>query len=166
MPRLSTLSERRLLQSSVAVLALVPVLAGAAGVVFGLGAFGVHDDLPLGGDSHVRYLSGLVLAIGLGFWSTVPGIEVQGARFRMLTGLVLIGGLARLYAVARYGVPPRPMLAALVMELAVTPGLAIWRESVGRKLAHCPARAHTLRGRFLDEAARATPSPCNGATKA
>ena len=36
---LSPIRERCLLQSAVAVLALVPVLAGAAGVVWGLGAF-------------------------------------------------------------------------------------------------------------------------------
>jgi uncharacterized protein DUF4345 len=60
----------------------------------------------------------------------VPRIEAQGDRFRLLTGLVLIGGLARLYALARYGVPGLTMLAALVMELVVTPALAIWRERV------------------------------------
>jgi len=134
MRRLSPARERRLLQSSVAALALVPVMAGAGGVFCGLGALGLKVDLSLAGDSHVRYLSGLILAIGLGFWTTVPRIECQGARFRVLTGLVLIGGLARLYALARYGVPPRSMLVALAMELAVTPGLAIWRETLERKL--------------------------------
>jgi hypothetical protein len=134
MLRLLPSSERRLLQSAVAALALVPIVAGAGGVACGLGVLGVQAELSLAGDSHVRYLSGLILAIGLGFWSTVPRIESQGARFRVLTGLVLVGGLARLYALARYGVPPRSMLVALTMELAVTPGLAIWRESLERKL--------------------------------
>lgn len=166
MPRLSPCGERRLLQWSVAVLALVPVLAGGAGVASGLSLFGVRANLPLGGDSHVRYLSGLILGVGLGFWSTVPRIEIQGARFRALTGVVLIGGLARLYALARYGVPPRPMLAALVMELAVTPGLAVWRERVERRLARGRCSRQTLPGRFARKAARATPCPWSGATKA
>lgn len=169
MPLAFAFNERRLLQASVAALALVPILAGAAGVVLGLGAFGLHAQLPLGGDSHARYLSGLIFGVGLGFWSTVPRIEAQGARFRVLTGVVLVGGLARLYALARYGVPPRPMLAALAMELAVTPGLAIWRESLERRLARATAPAlacqQGLRERFRDAATRATPSPCSGATK-
>ena len=60
----------------------------------------------------------------------MSSIEVQGRRFRLLTCLVLVGGLARLYALARYGVPGIAMLTALVLELVVTPGLAIWRERV------------------------------------
>jgi hypothetical protein len=32
-------------------------------------------------DSHLRYLSGLLLGIGLCFWSTVPRIEAKTARF-------------------------------------------------------------------------------------
>jgi hypothetical protein len=139
MPFPSPTGERRLLQSIVAVLALVPILAGGAGVVWGLGALDQHLAPSLNGDSHVRYLSGLILAIGLGYWSTVPRIGAQGDRFRLLTGLVLIGGLARLYAVARHGAPGVVILAALVMELVVTPGLAIWRERVDVQENSCNA---------------------------
>jgi len=120
--------ERRLLQSIVAVLALVPILSGLAGIVWGLGVFDRHFTPSLDGDSHVRYLSGLLFAIGLGYWSTVPRLHTQGPRFRLLTGLVLIAGLARLYAVARYGIPGALMQGALVMELIVAPCVAIWRE--------------------------------------
>jgi hypothetical protein len=133
MPFPSPAGERRLLQSIVAVLALVPILAGLSGVMGGLGAIDQQLAPSLNADSHVRYLSGLILAIGLGYWSTVPRIEAQGDRFRLLTGLVLIGGFARLYALAQYGVPGITMLAALVMELVVTPGLAIWRERMDER---------------------------------
>ena len=85
------------------------------------------------GDSHVRYLSGLLMAIGLGYWSTVPRIDAQGPRFRLLTALVLAGGCARLYAVTRFGLPATGMQTGLVLELFVTPGLAIWREALERK---------------------------------
>ena len=120
--------ERRLLQSIVACLALVPILAGSAGVLRGLCAFDPIHTPSLAGDSHVYYLSGLLLAIGLGFLSTVPRIETQGERFRLLTALVLIGGFARLYGIARNGLPGPVMEAALIMEIVVTPGLALWRE--------------------------------------
>ena len=58
--------ERRLLQVAVALAGLVPVSAGALGAV---------DRLGLHAGSHGRYLSGLLLAIGLIFWWTVPAIE-------------------------------------------------------------------------------------------
>jgi hypothetical protein len=135
MPILSLTRERRLLQTAVGILALVPIGAGLVGVLGGMAALDQHLAPSLAGDSHERYLSGLLLAIGVGYWSTVPHIEAHGDRFRLLTTLVLIGGLARLYALARYGLPGIAMSAALVMELAVTPALAIWRERVKRVLA-------------------------------
>ncbi len=124
--------SRRWLQALVAVLGLVPVLAGLSGVV--LGASMTGPALPAafssGLDSHVRYLSGLLLAIGLGFWSTIPSIERRSARFRLLTALVVAGGLGRLLGVLVDGVPPAPMLGGLAMELAVTPLLCVWQARV------------------------------------
>ena len=76
---------------------------------------------------HYRYLSGLLLAIGLGFWSTIPNIERHAPRFRLLTGLVVIGGLCRLLGVA-LGDPLTPAVAAaLAMELVATPLLCFWQ---------------------------------------
>jgi len=134
-PLLSFARERRLLQSAVTLAAFIPILAGLAGVNGGLSAFDASARWSLNGDSHVRYLSGLIFAIGVGFLTTVPAIEACGSRFRLLTVLVLVGGLARLYAVALWGLPGPAMRAGLVMELLVAPGLALWRERVERRLA-------------------------------
>jgi len=133
-PLLSVARERRLLQAAVLLAALIPICAGLMGVNGGLAAIDAAARWTLNGDSHVRYLSGLIFAIGVGFLSTVPGIEACGARFRLLTLLVLIGGLARLYAVALWGLPGPAMRGGLVMELLVAPGLALWRERVERRL--------------------------------
>jgi hypothetical protein len=139
--------ERRALQLAVSVLALVPILAGLAGILFGLDLFDAHAGLSRTGDSHVRYLSGVMLAIGLGFWSTVPRIESEGTRFRLLTALVLTGGLARLYALVLLGVPALAMLAGLAMELLVTPpspaGAKAWSAGHARRMGiscACPPR--------------------------
>ena len=113
---------RKALQVAVAVGGLVPVLAGGLGALGGPAALG----LPAGGidaDSHFRYLSGLLFAIGLGFWSTIPGIERRGVRFGLLTALVVAGGFGRLWALIVHGVPSVPMCLALAMELIVTPVL-------------------------------------------
>ncbi len=123
--------SRRVLQAMVAVLGLVPVLTGLAGMVFGISMAGPATPGALPGvDSHFRYLSGLLLAIGLGFWSTIPSIERRTGRFRLLTALVVAGGLGRLLGVLLDGVPPAPMLGGLGMELVVTPLLCVWQSRI------------------------------------
>jgi len=126
--------ERRALQVIVAVGSLVPLYAGAAGMVMGprliSGALGSVDL-----DSHIRYLSGLLLGIGIGYASTVPRIERHGSRFRLLTGIVVLGGIGRLVSLLTVGPPSAAMKAALVLELLVTPALALWQ----RRIADPPA---------------------------
>jgi hypothetical protein len=123
--------ERRALQTTIAILALVPIAAGLAGAI--LGPSMIHasaSDISL--DSHFRYLSGLLLGIGFAFWSTIPSIEKHTNRFLLLTGIVFVGGLARAVSLVAVGVPSKPMLGAVVMELVVTPLLCIWQRRVSR----------------------------------
>lgn len=108
----------------------MPISAGAAGMLLGppmldYGAVGSGDL-----DSHFRYLSGLLFAIGIGFASTVPRIEEQGGRFLLLTFIVMVGGIGRLLSLLSIGTPSPAMMAALVMELLVTPCLALWQRRV------------------------------------
>jgi hypothetical protein len=125
--------EARALRIVVAVAGIVPVAAGLAGIIRGAAMLGASPDANLTLDSHLRYLSGLLLAIGLGFWSTIPRIEMQTPRVRLLTALVVVGGFGRLYGILVEGLPPAPMLFGLVMELGVTPLLCWWQ---GRVAAH------------------------------
>jgi len=122
-------SERRALQLVVAVASLVPIAAGAAGIVLGPVMVDAGN-VPTSADSHYRYLSGLLLGLGLAFASTIPRIEARTGRFRLLAAIVVVGGLGRLWALAAQGAPNRQMLAALVMELGVTPALALWQARV------------------------------------
>ena len=125
-------AERRALQITIAAVALIPVAAGLAGALRG---HAMIDGLPgtVSADSHARYLSGLLLAIGVAWWSVIPGIERHGARVRLLTALVVCGGLARLIGLVVSGVPSWPMLAALVVELIVTPVVALWQARLARR---------------------------------
>ena len=126
--------ERRLLQSAVLVCALVPILGGGTGVLSGLAMVGplfANGGTPGFADGHFRYLSGLLLAIGLGFLSTVPGIERRSGRFRLLAAIVFAGGLGRLLSLALGGTPDAATMFALAMELGVTPALALWQWRVG-----------------------------------
>ena len=123
--------EGRWLRLAVTLGSVVPIGAGCAGVLFGPRLAGLYVAIPADFDSHFRYLSGLLLGVGLGFLSTVPRIEAQSVRFQSLAAIVVLGGLGRLTSVAVIGVPSAPMTAALVMELAVTPALAVWQYRAG-----------------------------------
>lgn len=126
-------TERRALQIAIAIFALVPVAAGLTGVLRGPAMVEKFVG-PVSLDSHLRYLSGLLLAIGVAWWLSVPTIERQGARVHLLTALVVCGGLARLLSLLVVGTPSAPMLGGLVMELVVTPAIALWQARVARRM--------------------------------
>lgn len=112
--------ERRCLQAAILLAGFVPVMAGAAGVLFGVSIVsGFSENRIL--DSHFHYLSGLLLGIGLVFWCLIPGIERQGKIFRAMTALVVLGGLGRLFDMIVHGLLSPGMIAALGMELVITP---------------------------------------------
>jgi hypothetical protein len=119
------------LQVAIGIFGLVPVAAGLAGAVAGFDMLG--EGVSISADSHFRYLSGLLLAIGLLFWSSIPRIERQGRLVRTLTAIVFVGGLARLGGVILVGEPPAPMLFGLAMELVVTPLVCLWQSRIAAR---------------------------------
>ena len=82
--------------------------------------------------THAAYLSGLLLGIGLVFWSLVPAIERQRRAFTLLTVIVVVGGLARAYTALRLGAWGLSVSLPLVMELGVTPLLCLWQRRVSK----------------------------------
>jgi hypothetical protein len=129
-------AERRLLQGAVALACLVPLLAGSVGVIHGTAMLhGVTENVPPDLDSHFRYLSGLLLGIGLGFVSCIPGIERKTGRFRLLALLVVVGGLGRALSLAMAGVPGPGHLFGLAMELGAVPLLVLWQARIAAKMA-------------------------------
>lgn len=125
--------ERRALQVAVALGCLVPIGGGARGMWLGPQMAGVAGPADL--DSHFRYLSGLLLGIGLAYLTAIPRIEQHGLRFRILTAIVVVGGLGRLASLVAVGTPSLSMTAALAMELIVTPALALWQHRIARRCA-------------------------------
>lgn len=126
--------ERLILQLLLGVLALIPISAGGAMAIYGPALLGLTTSVSA--DSHVRYLSGLLLGIGLVTWTTIPRIEIQGARLAVITLIVAIGGLARLWSLIEVGRPHSSMVAALFLELLLTPLLYVWQQRVARSHSH------------------------------
>lgn len=119
--------ERRALQLTMLLAGLVPVVGGGGGAVRGAVLVGAWPGPAA--DSHFRYLSGLLLGIGLLFWGCIPGVEKRGPILRGLTFVVMVGGLARL-AGWGLGHDPQTMRWTLIMELGVTPAICLWQARV------------------------------------
>jgi hypothetical protein len=131
----SPATERRLLQAATALACLVPLSMGTLSVLHGpsvlKGVAGASADL----DSHFRYLSGLLLGIGLAFAACIPRIERSGAVYRTLALVVVAGGLSRLASLIAVGVPSLGHVFGLGMELGAVPLLTLWQARVARRCA-------------------------------
>ena len=125
--------EKRFLQVTIALGSIVPIGGGLLGILEGADMLGRAGNPDLA--SHVRYLSGLLLAIGIAFLSLIPDIEMQSTKATLLCSIVITGGLARLYGVVLDGLPSPTMTSALVMELGVVPFIWMWRRRLARLLA-------------------------------
>lgn len=113
-----------MLPAAIRLAALVPLLAGAAGVLTGAGFLG--EPAGPATDSHLRYLSGVLLGLGLLALWCAADLARRGQVFQVLAFVVAVGGLARLLGLALAGTPPLPHLLALGMELGVVPLLWLW----------------------------------------
>ena len=125
--------ERRLLQAVVALACLVPLSVGGQSVLHGPGFLGHPPVIPTDLDSHFRYISGIFFATGLGFLSCIPHIETKGPRFRLLGGLIVVGGFARLVSLIDVGMPSRGHVLGLGMEILVVPLLMLWQARLARR---------------------------------
>lgn len=124
--------ERRLLQVVVAVLCLSPLGFGLMGIMHP-DSFG--GDMPIGVDSHFRYLSGIFFGLGIMAASCVPRIEAQTDRFFWVVLLVVIGGVARLHGFVFAGAPEGTQFYAVFVELVLTPLVGLWQRRVARRFA-------------------------------
>jgi hypothetical protein len=128
----SASNERRALQIAVAIASLVPIAGGAAGIIFGPLLVDERTAYTADLDSHFRYLSGILLGIGFAYATAVPSIHRQKKRFMLLCGLVVLGGLSRLFSLIATGTPSPIMIGALMMELLVTPIITLWQLRIAR----------------------------------
>lgn len=120
--------ERRFLQIVVALAGLFAVIVGFFGAAFGATFLNLPFNPPI--DSYIRFLFGIILAVGLVLLASVPHIERHGPRFSVLTVILVIGGIARLIGVIEFGVPTQGVLIGLAMELIVAPLLWLWQRRV------------------------------------
>ena len=128
-----TLLEKRVLQVVLAIVSLIPLAAGFSGVWMGPQFYQLAASAAA--DSHMRYLSGLLLGIGFVVWWIIPRVEKPSEAFATITAIVFVGGLSRLWSLILVGAPHGSMTAALFVELGLTPALYLWHRRIVRLAA-------------------------------
>jgi hypothetical protein len=122
--------QRKLLQIAIAIAGLAGVAVGLTGVLFGTLYADLSADVVL--DSYVRFLKGVLLAIGLIYLSCIPQIERRGDRIALVTFILVCGTLSRLLTVIGHGVPTLGIIGNLVTGLILVPLLWLWQRHVAR----------------------------------
>ncbi len=131
---------KRILQVILAIIGLIALITGALGIVAGMttnfGDFygvsvspGIEGNVIL--DSNLRYFSGLWLGVGLILFWMIPSIERQKLVFRLVAGMIFIGGVGRVISILSFGVPSPLFIAFVVLEL-LFPLLIIWQNRLSR----------------------------------
>ena len=122
--------ERKLLQIAFALAGLVLFGFGLEGVFFGAHFMDLSGNVLM--DSYVRFLKGMLLAMGLVYWSCIPDVERHGERVALVTFILVLGAVPRLMAVIGHGVPTIGILFSLAGELVFAPLLWLWQRHVAR----------------------------------
>lgn len=122
--------QRKLLQIAIALAGLIGVSFGLAGVVLASAFTELFDDGTV--DSSVRFYKGMLLAIGVVYWSCIPEIERRGERISLVTFILVCGAASRLMAVIGHGVANVGILLSLMTGLVLVPLLWLWQRHIAQ----------------------------------
>ena len=133
---------RRSLQIVTGILAIIPVvtgLIGLSGIRDPLYSIAIQNVLL---DSNLRFFSGVWLALGIALFWLIPRIERQTVLFRVIWGMIFLGGVGRCLSMLFLAVPPTPFLAFTVLEVIGAPLFILWQGRVARQddAAHITSR--------------------------
>lgn len=110
---------RRILQITLAVLALIPLGFGLMNLLGGAGRFLPDEAVTAAMDSQFRFQSAWYLGlVGLIVW-IIPKIERERTVFTIIILSLFVGGLGRAYSWATLGSPPFGMQLGMFLELAL-----------------------------------------------
>ena len=117
------------------VLALIPIVAGLASVLFG-------NDIVRGGgpsnpsvESELRFYAVFYVAFGLYLWSIAPAVAERGRELRWAAAVLFCGGLARVVGVLADGGPEADYVVLMAIELTLPAVLVLWQRRVASEIA-------------------------------
>ena len=122
------------LQIATGVLGAIPVVTGLIGMS-GLGdplyaAAGVPSNVLL--DSNLRFFSGVWLGLGLALYWLIPRIESQTVLFRVIWGMIFLGGVGRVISMLFQGPPPMPFIGFTILEILGAPVFILWQARLAK----------------------------------
>jgi Domain of unknown function (DUF4345) len=126
--------NKRGLQIATAVLGAIPVLTGII-TMLGLGdpiyaSAGIPANALL--DSNLRFFGGVWLGLGIALYWLIPNIEKQTVLFRVLWGMIFLGGIGRLLSMVFLGLPPLPFIGFTALEIIGAPLFIWWQARLSR----------------------------------
>jgi uncharacterized protein YjeT (DUF2065 family) len=126
--------NKRPLQITTAALGAIPVLTGIV-TMFGLSdpiyaSLGLPASALL--DSNLRFFGGIWLGLGLALYWLIPNIEKHTVLFRVLWGMIFLGGIGRLLSMLFLTWPPVPFVAFTVLEIVGAPIFIAWQARLAK----------------------------------
>lgn len=88
-------------------------------------------------DSHVRFLGGLWLGVGLVFLAATAKLRALRPAVMTVCFLAFAGGVSRAFSMSVEELTAHNLTGALAAELAVLPAIGVW----AWRLGHAPSRA-------------------------
>ena len=122
--------NRTLLLSTIGVLAAVPVVTGALGMIGGPERAPGGSRVNASIDSEYRFVNVFWTAAGILLYWTLQRPAERATATRWILGLATFGGLPRLLSVARVGLPHPVFRATMVLELVIVPLVMFWHSRV------------------------------------
>ncbi len=131
---LNTVWPKRPLQIVTTILGLIPVITGVISIMGVTDPIYVAANIPRNAllDSNLRFFGGLWLGVGLALLWLVPRIDtlVGTIVFRLLWGMIFIGGIGRLLSMIFIGVPPVPFIGFTALEIIGAPLFVLWQRKI------------------------------------
>lgn len=126
--------NKKPLQITMLLLGAIPVITGI------LTMFGLNDPIYVSAglprnpllDSNLRFFGGVWLGLGLAAWWLIPAIEKHTSVFRVLWGMIFIGGVGRVISMFFLGLPPAPFIGFTILELIGAPLLIVWQHRISQ----------------------------------
>jgi len=117
-----------------ALLGTIPVLTGLV-TMLGLSdpiyaSAGIAPNALL--DSNLRFFGGVWLGLGMALYWLIPNVERQTQLFRVLWGMIFLGGIGRLMSMVFLALPPLPFVGFTALEIIGAPLFIWWQARVAR----------------------------------